>query len=104
MQVALRFDLKVHHSVTRHLIEHVIEKRHPGSASALTAAVEIQTHRNPGFESISANFGLPHEDPVAKWHKKPLACTAEARCGRIKPAEVHDTIVGFRVFDLASRS
>jgi hypothetical protein len=45
----------------------VIEERHARGKLAPATAVKIYADRNPGFEGVSANFGLPHEGPVNTW-------------------------------------
>jgi hypothetical protein len=64
MQITLRFDLKVDQAVARNLIQHVIEKGDTGRQTTLTASIEVQADRDPGFQGISADFGLPHESPM----------------------------------------
>ena len=64
MQIALRLDLQINHSVLGHLIEHVIEEWHPRGELSLPGAVKIDANRDLGLKSVSANFGLPHEGPA----------------------------------------
>jgi hypothetical protein len=61
VQIALRLHIEINHSVPRHLLEHVIQERHPGSKTALTGAIEIQAHRNTCFQGISGYFCQPHD-------------------------------------------
>ena len=67
VQIALRFNFKVDHPMAGDLIEHVIEKWHARGELTPAAAIKIYADRNPGFEGISANFGLPHEGPANTW-------------------------------------
>ncbi len=99
MQIALGFDLEIDESVARYLIEHMIEKRNAGGKPSLTAAIEIKTDGNPGFESVSANFSLPHDDPVENGDGNPRQTPPRPTRPFAKsspPARAHDTIEGFR--------
>jgi len=61
MQIALGFDIQVDQAVPGDLVEHVIKKVHAGGEPALTAAIQIEPDRDPGFQGVTGNFDLPHE-------------------------------------------
>ena len=60
VQIALGLDIQVDQTVTRNLIQHVIEKRHAGGERADAGAVEIEADRDLGFQGIAGNLGGAH--------------------------------------------
>jgi hypothetical protein len=74
VRVTARGNVEVERAVTRDLVEHVIEKRHPGGQARLAAAVEIDLYGDPGFQGIPTYFCVPHE---------PFRAIHEGRSARI---------------------
>ena len=57
VQVSLGGDVEIHQPVTGYLLQHVLEKRHPGIKAALSTAVQVQGDTNAGFPGISFDLG-----------------------------------------------
>src|SRR5690554_35083 len=64
MRIAIRAHVKIDHAVAYDLIQHMIEKRHPGGEVAFTAAIEVKFDGNASFKGIASNFCLTHDFPV----------------------------------------
>ena len=60
MQITLGFDRQINQPMTGDLIEHVIEKRHAAIQTGLARTIQIKMHADLGFESVAADFCLPH--------------------------------------------
>lgn len=74
MQIALGDDIQIDQTMARHLIKHVLKKRHASIETRFTAAIQIDLHRNLGFQCITANFSLAHiahgsKDPQTRRRK-----------------------------------
>src|SRR5690606_10259424 len=63
VQVAFALDLQIDESVTRDLVEHVVEERHAAGELALAGAVEIDEDPHAGLGGIAADFGAAHRVP-----------------------------------------
>jgi len=61
VQIALGFDLQIHHAMARDLIEHVIEEGHAGIQLLLTAAIQIDLHADLRFQRVAGDFCLAHD-------------------------------------------
>lgn len=60
LQITLGFDFKVDQAMTRHLIEHVIEKRYAGGELAQSAAIQVKADADLRLQRIANNFGVSH--------------------------------------------
>jgi hypothetical protein len=60
MRVAMRFDLEIDQTVSRDLVEHMVEKRHAGGQLLLAGAVEIELHTDLRFAGIANDFRHTH--------------------------------------------
>lgn len=58
MQIAFRIDFQVDQSVTRDLVQHVVEKRHAGIEFRHASAIEIDSHTNLRFQRVADDFSL----------------------------------------------
>ena len=56
VQIATGLDIQVHEPMTRHLIEHVLEKRDPRVEPALPGPVQVDGRPNLGFEGVAADL------------------------------------------------
>jgi hypothetical protein len=59
MQVALRPDLEIQHSVTGNLVQHVIEKGYTRFKSTAARPIEIDGNADLGLQRVPAYFCLP---------------------------------------------
>lgn len=64
VQIPGRLYLEIDHSMPRHLLEHVVEKRDARSKTALPAPVEIDSGEHLCFQRISGYFCLAHDEIV----------------------------------------
>jgi hypothetical protein len=72
MQVALCRNIQVDQPMPGDLVEHVVKERHAGSELPLAAAVEIETHGDPGLQGITDDFSLTHDfRPQRRWDGEP---------------------------------
>jgi len=60
MQITLGLDRQIDEPMAGNLIEHVIEKRHTAIQTGLARTIQIEMHADLGFESVAADFCLPH--------------------------------------------
>jgi len=55
VQIALRFDAQIDQSMTRDLVEHVIEKRKTAGELGVSGAIQIDVRLNSGLQGIALN-------------------------------------------------
>jgi hypothetical protein len=60
VEVALRRDLEVERAVARHLLEHVVEERHPGRDLRAALPVEVELHADLRLLGVAGDFGFTH--------------------------------------------
>ncbi len=58
MQITLRPDFDVQHTVARHLVEHVLEKRQPCVKSGIPRSIKVYRDTDLRFQCIAANVRL----------------------------------------------
>jgi hypothetical protein len=59
MQVALRLDIEIYHAVTRHLVQHVVQKWQTGVERRFTNAIEVNGDTDLRLEGIAIHCSLP---------------------------------------------
>ena len=60
MQVTLGLDVQVDQAMACDLVEHVVEKRHPGGELRNPRAVEVEADRDLGFEGVASDLCGAH--------------------------------------------
>jgi hypothetical protein len=70
VQVTLGRNLQVDHAVTRHLIQHMVEKRHAGRQFGRAGAIQVKADADLGFTGVARDRGSTHLDNGAD--KKPI--------------------------------
>lgn len=58
MQVTLNLDIHVDQRMAAQLVQHMIEKSHPGGNCRLAGAVDIHAHRNRGFVGLADDLAF----------------------------------------------
>src|SRR5258708_20695107 len=67
MKIALGLDFKINHTVTRNLVEHVVEESNPGCKPGFAATIQIEANLDLRFEGIAGDLGLAHGRTVSSW-------------------------------------
>jgi len=57
VKIAFGFDVKIDQTMTRHLIQHVIEKRQAGLKDGFAGPLQIDANGDLGFQRITYDFG-----------------------------------------------
>jgi hypothetical protein len=56
VQIALGFDVQVHHAVARHLVEHVLEERDAGGELRHASPVQVELDADLRLLGVSAGL------------------------------------------------
>src|SRR4029079_2448939 len=60
LEVTLRLDVEIDHSVARDLVEHVVEERNAARKARAAGSVEIHSHADPGLLGVAFDFRSSH--------------------------------------------